>query len=259
MEKRSGMSAAVLKYLAALFMLVDHWGMVFQPMEPFVGPESLLYYLPRYVGRLAFPIFAYFVAEGCRRTHYFPKYLIRLGIFAAVAEIPYLLTTGVAGGSVVLTFFLAAGAIYAFREISRRENASPALALIPLLAACVLALFLNTDYGLPGVLLVFALYLCGEDRKKLLLCMGVGLALIYLVYHPMLGVLSLPALTPGMIGAYLGQTIPLHLLYALCAEAALLLLSRYNGRLGVQSKWFFYWFYPLHLLVLWVIKLLIAA
>lgn len=259
MEKRCGMSAAVLKYLAALFMLVDHWGMMFQPMEAFAEPGSLLCCLPRYAGRLAFPVFAYFVAEGCRRTHCFPKYLIRLGIFAVVAQVPYLLASGTMGGSVMLTFLLAASAVYAFQQIVRRENASPVMALFPLLAACVLATLLNTDYGFPGVLLVFTLYLCGEDRKRQLLCLGVGLALIYLVYHPLSGLLALPALTASLVGAYLRRAMPLHLLYALFAEAAVLLLSRYNGRLGVQSKWFFYWFYPLHLLVLWVIKLLFAA
>ncbi len=259
MERRFGMSAAALKYFAALFMLVDHADMVFHLMGGFVGPESLLYYLPRYIGRLSFPIFAYFVAEGCRRTHYFPKYLLRLGVFSAVAQLPFSLASGIRGGSVILTFFLAAAAVFCFERLSRRENASPALALLPLLGACALALLLNTDYGFPGVMLVFSLYLCGENRKRLLLCLGVGLALIYLVYQPLTGLLSMPVLQPELMGAYLRQTMPLSILYTLASGASVLLLAQYDGRLGVQSKWFFYWFYPLHLLALWGIKLLIAA
>lgn len=257
MEKRYGMSAAALKYLAALFMLVDHADIIFHLMGQWVGPENLLYYLPRILGRLAFPIFAYLVAEGCRRTHYFPRYLLRLGIFAAVSQLPYLLALQTLGGSVILTFFLAAAAIYGFQRLSQREDASPALAVLPLLGACVLALLLRVDYGFPGVLLVFALYLCGEDRRRLLLYTAVGMALLYLVYQPLAGVLTLPVLLPELILDYLAQTMPFCLLCTAGAEASLLLLARYGGRLGVQNKWFFYWFYPLHLLALWGIKLLI--
>ena len=65
---RYGLSAAALKCLAALFMLVDHIGMVFPTMLTELGLPTWADGLPRLIGRLAFPIFAYFVAEGCRRT-----------------------------------------------------------------------------------------------------------------------------------------------------------------------------------------------
>ena len=65
---RYGLSAAALKYLAALFMLVDHIGMVFPTMLTELGLPTWADGLPRLIGRLAFPIFAYFVAAGCRRT-----------------------------------------------------------------------------------------------------------------------------------------------------------------------------------------------
>ena len=68
---RYGLSAAALKYLAALFMLVDHIGMVFPTMLTELGLPTWADGLPRLIGRLAFPIFAYFVAEGCRRTRFF--------------------------------------------------------------------------------------------------------------------------------------------------------------------------------------------
>ena len=119
----------------------------------------------------------------------------------------------------------------------------------------MLALVLNTDYGFPAVLLVFGLYLCGEDRKRLLLCLGAGLALIYLVYNPLMGFLSLPVLLPRLVADYLAAAVPSAVLYALCAEISLLPLACYRGQLGVQNKWFFYVFYPAHLLGLWALGL----
>ena len=254
METRYGLSAAALKYLAALCMLLDHMAVVFPGLFAGLGLPAALDLLPRCAGRLAFPIFAYFVAEGCRRTRFFHRYLIRLGVCALVSQAPYTLATGIRGGNVVLTLFLAAAAVWGYERLVKSDY-SVTMAALPLLGACVLALALNTDYGFPGVLLVFALYLCGEDRKRLLACLGAGAAAIYLVYNPLMGFLSLPALLPEVVQAYLAAALPSALLYFLCAEASLLPLSRYRGQLGAQNKWFFYVFYPAHLLGLWALGL----
>ena len=128
---RYGLSAAALKYLAALFMLVDHIGMVFPTMLTELGLPTWADGLPRLIGRLAFPIFAYFVAEGCRRTRFFHRYLIRLGACALLSQAPFTLATGVWGGSVLLTFFLSAGAIYGYERLSKAEH-GPAVSAIPL-------------------------------------------------------------------------------------------------------------------------------
>lgn len=88
-------------------------------------------------------------------------------------------------------------------------------------------------------MLVFSLYLCGENRKRLLLCLGVGLALIYLVYQPLTGLLSMPVLQPELMGAYLRRTMPLSILYTLAAGASVLLLAQYDGRLGVAEQMVF--------------------
>ena len=153
----------------------------------------------------------------------------------------------------LLTFFLSAGAIYGYERLSKAEH-GPAVSAIPLFAACALALLLNVDYGFPAVLLIFALYLCGDNRRRKLLCLGAGLALLYLLYQP-LGLLSLPLVRPDWMAGYLLHALPVFALYALCAEASLLLLAWYRGQLGVQSKWFFYVFYPAHLLGLWALGL----
>ena len=172
--------------------------MVFPTMLTELGLPTWADGLPRLIGRLAFPIFAYFVAEGCRRTRFFHRYLIRLGACALLSQAPFTLATGVWGGSVLLTFFLSAGAIYGYERLSKAEH-GPAVSAIPLFAACALALLLNVDYGFPAVLLIFALYLCGDNRHRKLLCLGAGLALLYLLYQPLDGALP-PTVPAGLDG-----------------------------------------------------------
>lgn len=256
MENRYGLSAAALKYLAALCMLVDHMGVVFPTMLADMGLPGWADLLPRLIGRLAFPIFAYFVAEGCRRTRFFSRYLIRLFVFGLLSQAPFALATGTWGGNVIQTFFLAAWAIWSFERASQAGR-SPAAASLPLLVCCVLALVLDCDYGFPAVLLIFALYLQGENRKRLLLCLGVGLALFYLIYQPLVGLLSLPWLSASMVIRYLASALPFQLLCWLFSSASLLLLSGYRGQLGIQNKWFFYVFYPAHLLGLWALGMVL--
>ena len=99
-------------------------GVVFPELFSGLGLPAALDLLPRLLGRLAFPIFAYFVAEGCRRTRFFHRYLLRLGVFALVSQAPFTLATGTWGGNVMLTFFLAAAAICGY-ERAGRERMQP--------------------------------------------------------------------------------------------------------------------------------------
>ncbi len=102
-----------LKYMAAAFMAVDHVGMLFDPLSAFFTAGDPARQLLRYLGRLAFPIFAFFVAEGCRKTRNYPAYLRRLGLFALLAQFPLLLLPSLKGcGNVLTTFFLAALGIF---------------------------------------------------------------------------------------------------------------------------------------------------
>ena len=78
-EKRAGLSAMTLKYIAMATMLVDHMGYVLFPWILWL----------RCVGRIAFPIFAFQIAEGCIRTHDRRRYALRLLLFAVLTEVPF--------------------------------------------------------------------------------------------------------------------------------------------------------------------------
>ena len=93
---------------------------------------------------------------------------------------------------------------------------------------------------------------CFSDRPLLLL--GCGDWYVRLIVE------NRAVLEKSFIIPYIGEDLLNRLtekdrFYALCAEASLLLLAWYRGQLGVQSKWFFYVFYPAHLLGLWALGL----
>lgn len=215
MQKVRGLSATWLKYFACISMLVDHAAACFCPAD------SPWWLVLRGFGRLAFPIFAFFIAEGCRRSRSLSDYAKRLFLFALVAQLPFMMVFRKPGGSVILTFFLAVAAVVLY-ERGRDTLPRPVAALVALPMA-LMAYWMDTDYGWLGVLLIFALYLCGKNRSARYVCFTVGLFWFY--------------------GG-------LYMIFALCA---LPLLHCYNGHRGVGGKWFFYWFYPVHLLALYLI------
>lgn len=257
------MSATWLKYFACIFMLIDHATVVFDPMVAVAGPDTLLYFLPRFLGRLAFPVFAYFLAEGCRKTRDLPEHIKRLFLFAMVAQVPFSLAFDTLGGSVIVTFFLAAAAISFYR--SARESLPAIIAMIPVLLMAALAALCNSDYGWMGVLTIFSLYLCRTKGRKLL-ALAVWLVALYFVL-PVLEVYAfyLPHLLRGVPIALLWADLvaglhfwfpfwlPYYLINTASALLTLIPLYFYSGERGRGSKYFFYLFYPAHILLLYII------
>lgn len=208
-------------------MVLDHIGWIFQPMVGDVIPE---FYLLRYIGRIALPIFVFFVAEGCRKTGDFKQYLLRLAIFGGLSHgMIYYLSDGTAG-SVIATFFFGALAIYCHQVISSKSLPT-VLAHLPFLGCCALAEWLQTDCGAYGVMIIYAVFFCNEKTLQLF-CVALFMVAYYVRYSPLLMV---------------------------CALLSLIPLSLYNGERGRMNKWFFYIFYPAHLAVLFGIESLLGG
>ena len=241
---RSGASASTLKLLAALLMLVDHVGLQFFPYEPSF----------RIIGRLSFPIFAYFLAEGCRYTRNKMRHFLLVFLLGVACETAYVLYTHEIEGNILLTFSASILLIYALQLLKRCIAGGKPLQIVlsailfgsAVAVAYPVSMCLDLDYGFAGVLLplfVTALdYKEGEtpaflkryDRLPYKLC-SFFLGLLFLVY------------TKGF------SSLQVYCLLSI------LPLSLYNGTPGTKRiKYWFYVFYPAHLLLLELIALLIA-
>lgn len=208
-----------LKLIACVTMLIDHAGAVFFPQNLWL----------RVIGRLAFPIYCFLLAEGAHHTKNPAKYALRLFIGLLLSEIPFDLALygqiSWAHQSVMFTLLLAFLMAQCMKKLPLWARL---LAVIPFAAA---AEFLHTDYGALGIVLA-AVFLMGRELPEPALIQTVGVVLVNLAYFP-----------TSFIQPF--------------AAAAMVPISLYSGRKVTKSKllqWAFYLFYPVHLLILWLIS-----
>ena len=212
-----------LKLIACVTMLVDHIGAVFLPG---IGL--------RIIGRLAFPIYCFLLAEGIIHTRNPKKYGLRLLGGAVLAEIPFdLLFYGeltLAHQSVMVTLLL--GFLMAMWAQKRGRIWLP-------LAVCFFAAeLLQTDYGGTGVALV-ALFAFSRKHTNPLLVQTVGMAVLMLLMGSV-------EVTIGIVD------VPIQMF----ALLALIPIYFYSGEKNCHHVWvqrLFYLFYPVHLAVLYLI------
>ena len=219
------LSGNTLKILAAIFMTIDHIGVI-------LFPRVLLL---RLIGRLAMPIYAFMIAEGCKYTRNRKKYFGTVFGLGAVCQTAYYLFDGSLYFSILITFSLSILMIYALQDWKQKKTVLSGLVF----GAAVAAVYLlnqafEIDYGFWGCMLpVFAALPHGTESD----CVPMNTA--------MLGI--------GLI--FLSCSLGLLQFFCL---AALPLLYAYNGRRGkLNLKYFFYIFYPTHLVVLEGIAMLI--
>ena len=240
---KNKLSAASLKWIAIVTMLVDHIGAtvishlldigIENPSNLVISYDSLvsLYYAMRCIGRIAFPLFAFMIAEGMIHSHDTNKYISRLLIFAVISEIPFDMAfrkSFVCFDYNNVFFTLAIGAIVIFiiQHLKVKTIWSRDIKIVFLLFFGMIdAVFLRTDYDALGVLLIVLFYLMHEKR----------------------GCYFIPLLVFNLLNICAGNGIEVVSMFAY------LILYNYNGEKGGQNKYFFYIFYPAHLLVLSII------
>ena len=242
-EVKIEFNAGMLKIFACVIMLIDHiaasviyYGFHFNDKAT-PPPDNIrtLYIFMRLTGRLAFPIFCFMIVEGYKHTRNVWKYLRNLLIFGLISEIPFDLAFNkkffdFGYQNVYFTLALGLLMVIAFDKMTqgnflkagiKRQAAAIVLAAVPV----VLGFLLQTDYGGLGVLLIFTYYLFGKNEM-----LGV-----------VTNVATLTFINPTELFA--------------CFD--FYLIKKYNGEKGISLKYFFYLYYPVHLLILVVIRYLV--
>ncbi len=232
----SGISGSVLKMVAVITMLIDHIAATIMVRHFLAtGDWSLytVYYAMRQIGRIAFPIYCFMLVEGLEKTRNKGKYLLRMMSFALISEIPFdLALTGkvleFGYQNVFFTLTIALAAMMAMEKVEAKiENvrAQGATNAVIMVFAMVLAAILQTDYDWKGVICIIGMYLLRKNRLYELIA---------------------------------GYVMFLFLLGEWAALPAFILLAFYKGRKGFSCKWFFYGFYPVHLLVLYFVCVILG-
>lgn len=244
-----GISGSTLKLIAIFTMLIDHIGAIvlariliekgmmtilmsgdLNAMVAWITENATLYYaysIMRMIGRLGFPIFAFLLVEGFQRTGNVKRYVLRLGAFALISEIPFDLAlsgqfTELSYQNVFFTLFIGLLTMVGFDAIEYKPwNKALKILLcgVVLAAGMTLAQILKTDYAAIGVACIMVLYIF--RRKKVMQIAAGAVAFLWEITAPL----------------------------------AFIPIGFYNGKRGLKMKYVFYVFYPAHLLILYLISM----
>lgn len=220
------LSGSWLKLIAVVTMLIDHIASVFLRADPIVlfsalGHTFTLYEIMRTIGRVAFPIYAFLLVEGFIHTSNRKKYGTNLLVFAFISEIPWNLEhTGrlfYSSQNVFFTLF------FGFLGLCIIEKCKGKKRIGCLLTVLLITLVFRADYGCVGFGFVLMLYILRENK----------------LLQTVIGCCSLSTTWKSGLAF-----IPINL---------------YNGKRGFIKgkfmKYAFYAIYPLHMLVLYLLKL----
>ena len=224
------MSSFVIKIIAAVSMLIDHTGLLLFPQ----------YGIMRILGRLAFPLYAFCIAEGFYYTRDKKRYFLQIFILGIVCQAAYFIADGSMYLGVLIAFSMSILLMWALdgvkKALAAKDGTMKAAAIFVLSLAAVAALchFMTVDYGFVGILLPVLAFASSKKWVRLGL-FSLGLAALCAVIQ----------VSGGLDVQW-------------WAMAALPLLALYNGKPGkYRMKYFFYIFYPAHLAILYLIAMFI--
>jgi hypothetical protein len=220
MQVKFDVSREALKWIAVATMTVDHVGAIFYPN----------YVVLRIIGRISFPLFSYLAALGIETTRNVKKYFIRLLLFGLVSQVPFYLAIGSGIFEHLNIFFTLSFGILFILFLEKRSL----WFVIPILVS-----FLNFDYGVYGILLIGSMHILIKDKET-------GIAAIVL--------LNLLFLFQWSLQIFSLLALPIILLHY---SGFLKKANESKGKTAypVWRKYFFYVYYPLHLALLYLIKL----
>lgn len=233
------MTAYVLKLIAIITMLFDHSGYLVY------GSLSWM----NFIGRIAFPIFAFQISQGYIHTRNLKKYFIRLMIFGLISQIPYTwfgyCFFSHISLNIIFTLILGLSSITIYEFIISKGSTNSTISnnlfnykLLGFIIAIFIALFseyFEFDYGFYGVFIIFLFYIFHTNK----LYMNISITILTFIYY-----------MPYFLTSNFGMTF-IGLFF--CSLIPLIFINLYNGRKGKEHKMLFYIFYPFHLLIICLI------
>ena len=239
-----GWSGSTLKLIAVVTMLIDHIGAGLLERFAMEHPERLLWglnadqikdidFVMRSIGRIAFPIYCFLLVEGFVKTSNVWKYFTRLMIFGLISEVPFDLCFfgafpywehqnvmfSLALGVLMLICIDRAGkALLDPEKGNKRQGFAGFVQFLIMIPFAVVAYFAFVDYVCLAIFVIFVFYLGRKSR----------------------------------VGNLLAMTGSCFILDEIPALAGLIPLALYNGKRGLKLKYFFYSFYPAHILLIWL-------
>lgn len=258
-----------LKWIAIVSMIIDHTSKVLLPQIFYIEQlgmdmktSYMIYHLLPAVGRIAFPIFAFGIAQGCRFTRNPKHYILRLALFAVISEVPY----NLAMNSTVFKFRIFAfhnvfftllfGALCCYIYAFFRSKNMAWVSFVPILCVILLAELLGMDYGGFGMLFILMPYIFHKNKITQLIALGVVIAVFYMLYTQFTGFgQPYPFIWMDPLGRSVYQFTD-----TIGALIGVALLAFYGGEKGKgYHKWLFYVIYPVHLLLLYLLRLVFPA
>lgn len=221
------MTNFVLKIIAMVTMFCDHLGYALY------GKSSSF----NYIGRIAFPIFAFGISEGYKHTKSKKDYCFRLLLFGVASQAPFMFFNSIFRTkfslNIFFTLLIGLIAIIGY-EKCREQFKNGYIGLLLVAGLACTADFFKTDYGYFGVLMIFIFHVF-KDKKWLMYVSYIALCLVK--YVPL-------AIFSGLYIQY-G-------LLCIWTIVPLIFIHLYNGEKGKDIKYLLYGFYPVHLILLYV-------
>lgn len=227
------MTAFTLKIIAMISMVLDHVKYAIPSTKNFATI---------YLGRIAFPIFAFLIAEGFIHTHSRPKYMLKMLAFAIISQIPFHafadeIAHATTNLNVLFTFEIALLGLCTIEFFNNTQSNGILKILnylsvsIILTVILIITYFIHPDYTWFGVSVVWVFYLF--RNSKILTSLSYTILLLLYYY------------SAGEIHNYK---------MIICSLISLIFICLYNGEQGKKLKYFFYFFYPVHLVILYVLS-----
>lgn len=229
------MTAFLLKIIACITMFIDHIGYVIFDGSSFFN----------WIGRLAFPIFAFQISQGYIHTRNLKRYAIRLFIFALISQIPF--TTFYKNIFDAFAINVIFTLLFGLISIIVYDKVNKILGLLVTICLAVIAQICDFDYGFYGVAIILLFYMFRNSKPLLISAFSFATIIRYgyhIVYY-----LVQTSIKPSIIFEFYMPSLIATLLSAV-------FIGLYNGKKGRDSKYLLYLFYPLHLLLIYFINVL---